>query len=100
MSRLPAVVSSARSAARTRRLLSGGSSVSQVWTCSEAKILMLEIQLLVSKLAGLGRAQNLHCRGVGEQIHSFHDGFIILDRQQNGHRLVPLGNQNPTGLPT
>src|SRR5436190_21058735 len=100
MSRLPAVLSNARSAARTRRLLSGGSAIRHAWTCSEAKIIMLEIQLLVGEFAGLGCPQDFDCPGLRKQVHRLHDGFIILDRQQNRNRLVTFGDQNASGLAT
>src|SRR5260370_31634306 len=85
------------SAARTRRFTSGVSPESQFWTRSEAEILILEIQFLIREFSGFGSAQNFHGLWVGEEIHRFHDRFIVLDWKQYRDRLFAFGDQNASG---
>ena len=68
-------------------------------TCSEAEILIVQVQFLVRKFPGLGRSQDFHRLWVGQKVHRFHHRFIVLDREQNGDRFVPLGDQNAPCAP-
>jgi len=54
------------SAARTRRFDSGGKLRNHPVTCSEAKILIAQIQAAIFKLTRLGRSQRPHRRWIGQ----------------------------------
>ena len=49
-------------------------------SCSEAEILILEIECSVSEFVRLRRAQRSHGLGIGQQIHGLDQCLIFLDR--------------------
>ena len=54
---------------------------------------MVQVQVLVTQLSGFGGLEYPQGTGIGEQIHGLDEGLVMGDREKDGGRFIPVGDQ-------